>query len=124
MTLEWYWQGGLPKQFRPDSAFSGLPGKLFDTEIEVLECAISVTQMKIKELKEEEALLTNRLMEVKRQEPITNIELSALAEMVLNRVHESFAEKCDCPLHLLSKEERAAKIDAAIEETIEQMRQQ
>lgn len=64
---EWHWQGGLPKKFRPDSAFSGLPGPLFDTEIEVLEYAISITQMKIRELKEEEELLTERLEELKRK---------------------------------------------------------
>lgn len=68
MSLEWHWQGGLPKQFRPDSAFSGLPGPLFDTEIEVLEYAISVTQNKIRELKEEEELLSQRLEELKQEE--------------------------------------------------------
>ena len=53
---------------------------------------------------------------------LTDTELNALMSMVVNRVRESFAEKCDCPLHLLSKEQRAAKIDVAIDATIKQFR--
>jgi hypothetical protein len=52
---------------------------------------------------------------------LTNAELNALANMVLNRMHEDFAKDCDCPLHRLSQEERTARIDAAIEKTTQQL---
>ena len=48
---------------------------------------------------------------------LTNEELEALMRPVVQRIHaDLFGEGCDCPLHRLSKEERAGKIDRAINE--------
>lgn len=56
---------------------------------------------------------------------LTDSEKDALVRMVIDRLHAELADDengCDCPLHRLSEEERAARIDKAIEETEEQIR--
>lgn len=56
---------------------------------------------------------------------LTEHELNALARKVIDRLHADLAEDetvCDCPLHRLSKEERAERIDKAIEEAAEEFR--
>jgi hypothetical protein len=51
---------------------------------------------------------------------LTDVELAALADMVLERAHIALRDDCDCPLHSLSKEERVKLIDRAIDKTNEE----
>ena len=54
---------------------------------------------------------------------LTNEEIKALMRSVVQRVRaDLFAEACDCPLHRLTKEQRAESIDKAIDLTNEQIR--
>ena len=56
---------------------------------------------------------------------LTNEELAALARKVIDRLHADMVdegEECDCPLRRLSKEERAERIDKAIDRTTEEFK--
>ena len=53
----------------------------------------------------------------------TDEEIEALMLPVAQRIHaDLFSEGCDCPLHRLTKEQRAELIDKAIDLTNEQIR--
>lgn len=56
---------------------------------------------------------------------LTNAELHALARRVIDQLHADLTDDpkgCQCPLHRLSKEERAETIDKAIDKTAEEFK--
>jgi len=53
---------------------------------------------------------------------LTDKDKQALLNMVWERMHLDLIDGCDCPLHKLSKEERAELIDRTIDLTDEQVR--
>jgi len=56
------------------------------------------------------------------EEILTDKDKEALLNMVWERMHLDLIVSCDCPLHKLSKEERAEVIDRTIDLTDEQVR--